>query len=449
MYKSDPIRDERKPAFVFEYKNGPYGVPVDRTTTTALPSRRYRYQHGWRGPRNVDNIDPGNPDAIPGGGSWGSAGGYANGISRLERATTPSPMVRDSSLPVHHRHLREFQMAPAVRTGGSFYQEPPYDRQFTEAWLGLGWKSDSPEVHVPQVLSEATLDFYGSRLSERMQATRPTRPDFSLARAVLELRDFPRLITHAASLRAGKAGVGDSYLSFQFGYAPLVADLKKCARAIINSDKAIRQFVRDSGRLVRRSANLADTTSNEVSYSSLTTTFVQYERSFFLELGSYRLETVESTTARAFALWEYFASDHNGAIAMHQSAVKRADHFLGLKLTPQVLWQVTPWTWMIDWFLNVSNLLGYQQEVADYSLAMRRSGYVVERSRRMTAVQEFRYRNGAGVRTPWMQAVCTSNSKIQIRRPGLSPYGLVKPWDGLNPFQISIAAALGLQRRGV
>jgi hypothetical protein len=46
--------------------------------------------------------------------------------------------------------------------------------------------------------------------------------------------------------------IGGEYLNYQFGWAPIVSDLKSVASAISNSERILRQLERDSGKNVRR-----------------------------------------------------------------------------------------------------------------------------------------------------------------------------------------------------
>jgi hypothetical protein len=86
--------------------------------------------------------------------------------------------------------------------------------------------------------------------------TIPTNPvaSGSVAMAELYREGLPSLI--GASLLKERAsflrGLGGEYLNVQFGWKPLVADLKAAAKAIIDSDDILKQLARDSGRNVHR-----------------------------------------------------------------------------------------------------------------------------------------------------------------------------------------------------
>jgi hypothetical protein len=124
--------------------------------------------------------------------------------------------------------------------------------------------------------------------------------------------------------------------------------------------------------------------------------------------------------------------------------VDQAITFLGLDLTPEVLWQITPWSWLLDWFANlgdvISNIsnLSLKDIILDYAYLTNR----IETERGILAWKPSLYGNLKLSRNVVSHKVTT----VEKTRNQASPYGFSVGFDGLSPYQISILVALGLAR---
>lgn len=406
-----------------------------------------RTQYGYRGTRY-----PGPPpDSLKKpNGTWSQRLSEEMAEERAVRATTPSPLVRTSSRPVYDRTYHARTITPGFGVGGE-HKIGANDALELVAGSGFVNGIGISNINVPRLSDEERAD-YVDRLSSALKASRPTRPDVSLAQFVIELRDVRRLFDHMYNVVVQhRLRFGETYLAGQFGYKPLANDIAKGANAVLEADKKISQFLRDSGQLVRRSITLpsestsSSTTlvhnaSNEVRASS---------HAYYRPSTRAQFETVERTrSVRAFALWEYFVGDPQGFASRRSSYVDGARRLLGTNLTPAVVWEVSPWSWMVDWFIDIGGLLAYQQDVADYSLAMRRGGYVVETTTTITRKYRTTW-SGSGVPARSVDYAVQAKIHDYSRRSAPSPVGLDVEWDGLNSFQTSILLALGLQKKGM
>jgi hypothetical protein len=129
----------------------------------------------------------------------------------------------------------------------------------------------------------------------------------------------------------------------------------------------------------------------------------------------------------------------------------QADQLFGLTLTPDLLWELTPWSWAVDWFSNAGEVIN---NVTNFGLAglVLRYGYTMEESiERITAetgAASFFSSDkhfGANLRTS--SGPCSSGFEIVTkRRYPASPFGFSVGWEGLSPTQLAITAALGITR---
>jgi hypothetical protein len=145
--------------------------------------------------------------------------------------------------------------------------------------------------------------------------------------------------------------------------------------------------------------------------------------------------------------YRFTAKYHKGARAnaIESRYIARATELLGLELTPAVLWELAPWTWLLDWVSNLGSLasnislLDWSNVLLDYAYLT----FVVKTTSQITWKGPTQWSSLASVSHGYISQSYTSEEKI---REQASPYGFSVSWDGLSPFQLSILAALGMSR---
>lgn len=111
----------------------------------------------------------------------------------------------------------------------------------------------------------------------------------------------------------------------------------------------------------------------------------------------------------------------------------------GLSITPAVAWELIPWSWFIDYFLHVGDLL----ENLDHGVASEcaaKYAYLMNTSEMRSEQQNFAgFKHGAGI-----SGVATISTVTKTRSVA-SPFGFGLTGE-LNPGQLAILSALGLSR---
>jgi len=246
------------------------------------------------------------------------------------------------------------------------------------------------------------------------------------------------------SLKAKNAG--DEFLNYEFGWAPLVSDVRKLANAILHAEKVMSQYEKDAGKPVRRRYRFPlqkDSTSTTVDPSRFP---FGYLHSAVME-GSARsplILTMETSRDVWFSgSFTYFLPSGYDSRNKLKKASLAAQHLLGLNLTPEVLWNLAPWSWAIDWFVNAGDVLHNISATIEDGLVMH-YGYIMEHtvSRATYSMPDFRFSFTPDVQVPSLSFVC----ETKVRREA-NPYGFGISWDGLSPTQIAILAALGITRK--
>jgi hypothetical protein len=110
---------------------------------------------------------------------------------------------------------------------------------------------------------------------------------------------------------------------------------------------------------------------------------------------------------------------------------------INFDLTPETLWNLAPWSWAVDWFVPVGDLIGNLQDWSTDGLVMR-YGYCMEHS---VTTDTYNYIGQGG---QYVGAIrLSTESKVRIQA---NPFGFGMSWESLSPRQLAIVAALGLSR---
>lgn len=274
-----------------------------------------------------------------------------------------------------------------------------------------------------------------SKGAEAIAGCEPTHPAVDLA------QDLGDLVRDGLPSIPGKAegNVGNEYLNLQFGWAPNVRDGRDLIGQIRKSGDTAQQLVRDSGRLVRRSFHFPD--SHSVSSSSTSALYPGYwgngPSTDMVRTGVRKISTTTDTK-----MW------FSGAFTYHvpHSALGRTVYSLdknyGLVPGLDTAWEITPYSWLVDWFSNAGSVVHNLSAFISNGMIMK-YGYLMKETTTRTdyswtgSIRDF---NGV-FHTYTLVNQVYSRQRVRIQA---TPYGFGLDWNGFSPFQLSILAALGI-----
>lgn len=242
--------------------------------------------------------------------------------------------------------------------------------------------------------------------------------------------------------------LADEYLNYQFGYRPLVNDGMKFVHAVTHADEVLRQYERDSGKVVRRHYSFPstnETTTTELSPNAApfaaSTIWADIRQQFALEGAKlYRDRNISREVWFSGSFTYYLPADYESSQAVKRYAA-RVNALLGTDLTIETLWNIGPWSWAVDWFSNVGDVLSNVQDFKANGLVMH-YGYLMAKT--ITKDTYYLVYPSYHSRRPQISNVVLVTETKQRRKA--NPFGFGVSWDGLTPTQASIAAALGLSR---
>jgi hypothetical protein len=221
--------------------------------------------------------------------------------------------------------------------------------------------------------------------------------------------------------------------------------VEKFASGVMRADELLAQYERDSGRVVRRLYRFPSKKSVETTTIRTNVPAALVARQPGLEdptnFGDV-IRTRETVRHQWFsgAFTYYLPSGYNSRKKMERYALL-ANRILGVSLTPDVLWNLAPWSWAVDWFTNTGDVVSNLSDWAEHGLVMR-YGYLMEHT---IVTDAYAITKGGHVGLTGGVANLTLVTETKVRKRA-NPFGFGVSWEGLSPYQVSIAAALGLSR---
>lgn len=314
----------------------------------------------------------------------------------------------------------------------------------------------SPDVMKFPVVTPSSnqqLDVWGAKAIAQVSPSN-SAVDLTVTIGELVKEGIPKLIGSSVGALRGmtnrerRKAIGGEYLNVVFGWKPLVDELLDFANTIHNSENLIRQFERDSGRLVRRTFGFPpEITTKIVPVGGLSSPWTHAGFSAFNDFPNlnsgqvYRTEV--STTWRWFSgAFTYYVPPEDSLRNSMARDVIFARRLLGISLTPDAIWNLTPWTWMFDWFFNAGDVISSWGDWAINNQVLA-YGYMMETKK---VSHTYTFTGRTGLRPPSTRPFdVTLTTETKVRRKA-TPYGFGLDWNGFSPSQLAILAALGLTK---
>jgi hypothetical protein len=332
----------------------------------------------------------------------------------------------------------------SINYGGATYDY--YGPWFIRPYVGNpGWGNFPAFDHVE----------FGSRA---IDATSPTKSSSDLAVTLAELRreGWPKPGSGIRKYLSNddpnglQRAIAEEHLNFEFGAKPLYEEAVGLLDATINWRKRLEQYGRDSGQQVRRryTAPIQDTLV-ELSYApgwispaSTTTAIVS---------GCYpdgnRLDymTVTRHTTRKMWFSGAFMYDlplGDGLIDRVKRLESSLRYMTGLKIDSEVVWNLTPWSWLLDWNANIGRMISNAETLSRDGTVLK-YGYVMCHTIQNTTIHGATYKEVRGGAPSAGHTTYTWETKQRWRA---DPFGFALLSAGYTARQWAILASLGLTK---
>jgi len=371
---------------------------------------------------------------------------------------------RMSGGPFHVTHVEEFshpcrvfEMCRTTNGVDNFYTGPLNGPLVTTTVLSSLYPSK------PSDWNESSMKTDGTTAISQCAPTNPTAQlATTLAESVREgIPSLPGIQSWKKRTEAAKAA-GSEYLNYQFGWAPLVSEVGSVTNAARNHRDIMQNYRHNEGRDIHRRFDFPIETqvlgSEVLTPAYFGTTNVNNFAGYVAGEGvpARRTSSVTKTRKRWFeGCFTYGGPSGTDYFRRAIGFGSEADAVYGLALTPDVLWELTPWSWAVDWFTNTGDVIhnvtnfalaglvmryGYMMEETIYEYSTMYEGQVVRR--RLTS-------NGVSPRKYGplpLESTVTGKRIVSRSRVAASPFGFGVGWEGLSPTQLAITAAIGITR---
>jgi len=111
----------------------------------------------------------------------------------------------------------------------------------------------------------------------------------------------------------------------------------------------------------------------------------------------------------------------------------------GLRINPLHVWKAMPWSWLVDWFVNISKLIERADDIAFDGMVTKYLYLMHHKTIRINSFHRLFFGSGD------LSFETNRYVDVKQRKSSDSPYGFVLGGD-LSTTQWSILAALGLSR---
>ena len=308
--------------------------------------------------------------------------------------------------------------------------------------------------------TKSQMDVYGTQAIARCI---PTNPLSGMGEFLGELRDLPKIpdvlawkdllldfrkATKRVNFDKLSRSAADETLNQLFGWSPFIKDLLDFAHVVQKSSLRMEQYARGSNHLIRRRYRFPVVNDTVISSASSSPGNPALPSPMIIANGTL-IKTTRTETQRYFSgAFTYYLPpvlpEDNGfvqAINKWRQAEAYANRLFGLRLNPELLYKLTPWTWAAGWLTDAGSVVHNWQSFSSDGLVLHH-GYIMES---LFSDESWSLTN---LKTTGGTVNSTQTRRKETKsRARATPYGF-----GVNPSsftgkQWAVIAALGISRQ--
>lgn len=430
----------------------------------SAPDGRIRSQYGYRS----RSLTPAEERGIGVASSWGNVKSliaFYEEAGRQEFGRGP-----DRAFVVNDRDYTE-QANKRAEYDTSIVLKSPYGLESykTHGCLSI---TGVTAVKPPLWPSDAVIS---SMAASQIRRIAPSQSEINLTRSLGELRDFPAMLKASNYRPSSFKSAGAAYLNVAFGINPTLSDVQKLAETVVSAAPILSAYVRQEKRRMRKSGRQelwSYSDSGELAVKVGHTTNEYWSTNGISMKLSYLMGTSPSGRSnvvapvfqwsltgrqevRTSSTYEYFIPAPEGLDGRLSRAVKLARRLVGGGVDATTIYDLTPYSWLVDWFFDVGGLISYQQNCVDNQLvAIRKSFSIVETLDASVRMSGFNHVPGVVVGAYPLISASVSGGLNQtatlrhkkLRRRAGNPYSISPTWTDMSRQQWAILASMGLAR---
>lgn len=239
--------------------------------------------------------------------------------------------------------------------------------------------------------------------------------------------------------------LADQFLNVQFGWLPFVRDLVEIHKTYTNLDKLVRQSRRDNGRWIRRKGTVSSSETTSTVTSQTFPACTPGLRSYYYRMspqnyyGYTNFYSQELTKVWFEGSFRYYVPslDREGPGWDLVNIMRQ----FGAFPDPSVIWNLTPWSWLVDWHTDVGDVIDNATSQLFNNMASKYAYVMVHKQKRVVNDTTLWMKDpNIDLKLFWYQNL---ESKT---RTEASPFGFNLAEGDYSLRQVAILSALGLSR---
>jgi len=292
--------------------------------------------------------------------------------------------------------------------------------------------------------------------TEAINNCKPLNPVVSLAVGLAELKreGFPKV--GMALYNSLKRGVeiqrllgiaSEEYLAWEFGFKPLLSDYLGTIKAFAYANTVNERAILESGKLLHRSytfpveRSTTDLGTGSTYLSTISPSTVSWGAWPGTRSGSYRHYHTQSRRVWFDGAFTYYYPAGQSLIDLASRADFMLNALVGHRIGADVIWNLTPWSWLADWKFNFGSIISNAEALSRDGLVMK-YGYVMAE----TISDHTIVLNGPTTRSGFAGPYTTIYRTIVRERHKASPFGFALDPTSFTDRQWRILSALGFTK---
>jgi len=346
---------------------------------------------------------------------------------------TRDAFTRTSSYP--DNRLRTFDGLTTTEYSGPLYFQMSNTQMKNLLMKDLPW---------PDIASmEAEMLAQGA---SAIKLTNPMKSNNQILLSLAELyrEGLPKMVGLSLIRNQNLKDFGHEYLNVEFGWAPLVSDIMSLSETVIKFNEQLAQLYFHNDKDLRRRFSFGTEKRNDRVSTPSTVSVLPGRPPMFrnqktLAVLNFDRELTQETWFSGAFRYYVPGGDELDEFLARTSA--EAAYLLGLRPSPELLWNLLPWSWLLDWFTNIGDVLSNISYIGQDGLVLR-YGYIMRHTRISAVVSAQGDITPLGRSTPVTEHI----SLDRKARRSASPYGFGLPPSVFTQKQWSILGALGLTK---
>jgi len=254
----------------------------------------------------------------------------------------------------------------------------------------------------------------------------------------------------------------DLFLENTFGLAPMVSDLKSFVEVAVKGNSVLDNLLANNGKTIRRRYHFPDEDlSTTVGGRAGAEQFgflnqYQFSNQHYFENGgdfhrpiySYFWDVNTNRKVWFSGAYRVYMPPDMEPVSRLRSVVDHLRWDYGVELNISTMWNLAPWSWLIDWELNLGDLITNLSKWSSDALLLQ-YGYVMENTKSTYIVSPQsgqRWENALGAQEPNTTLAGMGIRVHRKRRIRATPYGFGLTYGELSANQKAILAAIGITR---